>query len=73
MNLNDSSFQNGKLSALPYVAMYILSFVFSWLADFLVNRNMVQLVTSRKIFNTIGKFYVICFRFIFYKSARNLW
>ncbi|XP_037294468.1 putative inorganic phosphate cotransporter [Manduca sexta] len=46
--------ENGKLSALPYVAMYILSFVFSWTADFLVNRNIVQLVTSRKIFNTIA-------------------
>ncbi|KOB67057.1 Permease of the major facilitator superfamily [Operophtera brumata] len=45
---------NGKLSALPYVAMYILSFVFSWIADFLVNRDIVQLVTSRKIFNTIA-------------------
>ncbi|KAJ0176878.1 hypothetical protein K1T71_008057 [Dendrolimus kikuchii] len=46
--------ENGKLSALPYVAMYILSFVFSWLADFLVNKDMVSLVNSRRIFNTIA-------------------
>lgn len=46
--------ENGKLSALPYVAMYVLSFFFSWLADFLVNRNIIKLVTSRKIFNTIA-------------------
>ncbi|XP_004925371.1 putative inorganic phosphate cotransporter [Bombyx mori] len=45
---------NGKLSALPYVAMYVLSFVFSWIADFLVNRNLISLVSSRKIFNTIA-------------------
>ncbi|CAG9786487.1 unnamed protein product [Diatraea saccharalis] len=45
---------NGLLSALPYLAMYILSFVFSWLSDFLVNRNIITLVTSRKIFNTIA-------------------
>ncbi|XP_049873018.1 putative inorganic phosphate cotransporter isoform X2 [Pectinophora gossypiella] len=45
---------NGLLSALPYVAMYLLSFFFSWLADFLVNRNIVALGTSRKIFNTIA-------------------
>ncbi|XP_059058437.1 putative inorganic phosphate cotransporter [Achroia grisella] len=45
---------NGLLSALPYLAMYLLSFVFSWLADFLVNRNLIRKVTSRKIFNTIA-------------------
>ncbi|XP_052747681.1 putative inorganic phosphate cotransporter isoform X3 [Galleria mellonella] len=45
---------NGLLSALPYLAMYLLSFIFSWLADFLVNRNIISKVTSRKIFNTIA-------------------
>lgn len=49
-------FQNGLFSALPYAAMYILSFVFSWLAEFLVNRNIIKLSTSRKLFNTIGKY-----------------
>ncbi|KAJ8731687.1 hypothetical protein PYW07_004851 [Mythimna separata] len=46
--------QNGMLSALPYVAMYVLSFFFSWFAEFLVNRKIIRLVTSRKIFNTIA-------------------
>ncbi|XP_050350968.1 putative inorganic phosphate cotransporter [Nymphalis io] len=45
---------SGYLSALPYVAMYILSFIFSWTADFLVNRNLASLATTRKIFNTIA-------------------
>ncbi|CAG5042955.1 unnamed protein product [Parnassius apollo] len=45
---------NGLLSALPYVAMYILSFIFSWSSDFLVNRNITSLPTARKIFNTIA-------------------
>ncbi|XP_041979291.1 putative inorganic phosphate cotransporter isoform X2 [Aricia agestis] len=45
---------SGLLSALPYVAMYILSFVFSWTADFLINRNIFALSTTRKIFNTIA-------------------
>ncbi|XP_014356393.2 putative inorganic phosphate cotransporter isoform X1 [Papilio machaon] len=45
---------NGLLSALPYVAMYILSFVFSWTSDFLVNRNIISLPTARKLFNTIA-------------------
>ncbi|KAJ2948834.1 hypothetical protein O0L34_g5761 [Tuta absoluta] len=45
---------NGLYSSLPYVAMYILSFIFSWLSDFLVNRNILALGTCRKIFNTIA-------------------
>ncbi|XP_068633367.1 putative inorganic phosphate cotransporter [Battus philenor] len=45
---------NGLLSALPYAGMYVLSFVFSWTADFLVNRNIVSLPAARKIFNTIA-------------------
>ncbi|XP_063384126.1 putative inorganic phosphate cotransporter [Cydia fagiglandana] len=45
---------NGILSALPYVAMYILSFIFSWSADFLINRNICSVSTTRKIFNTIA-------------------
>ncbi|XP_013134086.1 PREDICTED: putative inorganic phosphate cotransporter [Papilio polytes] len=51
----------GVLSAGPwgwpavfYVAVYILSFVFSWTADFLVNRNIISLPTARKLFNTIA-------------------
>ncbi|XP_050679097.1 putative inorganic phosphate cotransporter isoform X3 [Leptidea sinapis] len=45
---------NGILSALPYAAMFILSFIFSWASDFLVNRNMLTRGTARKVFNTIG-------------------
>ncbi|XP_023940700.1 putative inorganic phosphate cotransporter isoform X2 [Bicyclus anynana] len=45
---------NGLLSALPYVAMYILSFVFSWCAELMVNRKVCSLGTTRKIFNTIA-------------------
>ncbi|XP_060803410.1 uncharacterized protein LOC106133662 [Amyelois transitella] len=52
--LNVNIKNNGLLSALPYVAMYILSFIFSWTSDFLVNRNIISSVTSRKIFNTIA-------------------
>ncbi|XP_045498180.1 putative inorganic phosphate cotransporter isoform X2 [Colias croceus] len=45
---------NGIYSALPYAAMYILSFVFSWTADFLINRNILSHGATRKIFNTIS-------------------
>lgn len=52
--LNVNIKNNGLLSSLPYLAMYILSFVFSWLSDILVNRNIIKMVTARKIFNTIS-------------------
>lgn len=45
---------NALLSALPYFVTWILSFFFSWLADFMNNRKMITLVTSRKLFNSIG-------------------
>ncbi|PSN41740.1 putative inorganic phosphate cotransporter [Blattella germanica] len=46
--------QNGLLSALPYLVMWILSFGFSWASDVLTNKNIVSTRISRKIFNTIG-------------------
>jgi len=45
---------NSLLSALPYLAMWILSMVFSSIADTLRNKNILNLTQTRKIFNTIG-------------------
>ncbi|PNF23027.1 putative inorganic phosphate cotransporter [Cryptotermes secundus] len=45
---------NGLLSALPYLVMWLMSFVFSWASDFLNTRRIISLGTSRKIFNSIG-------------------
>ncbi|PSN41741.1 hypothetical protein C0J52_16921, partial [Blattella germanica] len=45
---------NSLLSALPYLVMWILSFGFSWVSDFIMNKNYVTKCTSRKIFNSIG-------------------
>lgn len=46
--------KNALLSALPYLAMFILSFVFSYTSDFLINRGSITTSASRKIFNSIG-------------------
>lgn len=46
--------KNALLSSLPYLVMWILSFVFSPLSDFLINRQYLSRVVSRKLFNTIG-------------------
>ncbi|KFB38667.1 hypothetical protein ZHAS_00006061 [Anopheles sinensis] len=46
--------KNALLSSLPYLVMWLLSFVFSPLSDFLINRQYLSRVVSRKLFNTIG-------------------
>ncbi|XP_058061471.1 putative inorganic phosphate cotransporter isoform X1 [Anopheles bellator] len=46
--------KNALLSSLPYLVMWMLSFVFSPISDFLINRNYLTRVAGRKLFNTIG-------------------
>ncbi|KAJ8929837.1 hypothetical protein NQ314_017440 [Rhamnusium bicolor] len=52
MNFNIKS--NSVLSALPYFALWVLSFVFSVSADLLINKKIFTIGGSRKIFNTLG-------------------
>lgn len=48
------SLQNSILSALPYLTLWILSFVFSFTSDTIINKNIVTIGGARKIFNSIG-------------------
>lgn len=52
--------KNALLSALPYLAMLLLSYFFSFLSGILERRNCVPLVYSRKLFNTIGHWVPMC-------------
>ncbi|XP_073812051.1 putative inorganic phosphate cotransporter isoform X1 [Musca autumnalis] len=45
---------NALLSALPYAAMFLMSFVFSALQSQLGKRECIPLSVSRKMFNSIG-------------------
>ncbi|KAJ3645134.1 hypothetical protein Zmor_022820 [Zophobas morio] len=45
---------NSYLSALPYFVLWVLSFIFSAIADFLIIRKYASIGTTRKIFNSIG-------------------
>lgn len=45
---------NSYLSALPYFVLWILSFLFSGLADMLIVRKMTTIGAARKIFNSVG-------------------
>ena len=46
-------FQNGVTSALPYLAMWLLSFPVSWLSDVALKHGVGR-ATVRKVCNTIG-------------------
>jgi MFS transporter, ACS family, solute carrier family 17 (sodium-dependent inorganic phosphate cotransporter), member 5 len=54
--LNDhlTFLQNGILSSLPYIAMWIFSIAASCVADWLIYSNRLSLTRTRKIFNCIG-------------------
>ncbi|XP_018333995.1 putative inorganic phosphate cotransporter isoform X2 [Agrilus planipennis] len=47
--------QNGLLSACPYLAMWIMSFVFGAMTDALINKKLVSVGIGRKIANTISQ------------------
>nr|CAD7447699.1 unnamed protein product [Timema bartmani] len=49
-----SSDKNSLLSALPYLMMWIMSFIMSWAADFMETRKTISLTVSRKLFNSIA-------------------
>ncbi|XP_018793707.1 PREDICTED: putative inorganic phosphate cotransporter isoform X2 [Bactrocera latifrons] len=45
---------NSLMSAAPYLADLLLTFVFCFLSDFLIKRGYISIIVSRKLFNTIG-------------------
>uniref|UniRef100_A0A2A4JK24 Putative inorganic phosphate cotransporter n=1 Tax=Heliothis virescens TaxID=7102 RepID=A0A2A4JK24_HELVI len=47
---------NGMMSALPYLAVYILSFPFGYLSDYLPNKKCLTVTATRKLSNSIGFF-----------------
>lgn len=53
--LTISYLQSGILSALPFVFGCVCIILGGLLADFLLSRKILRLVTIRKLFTTIGK------------------
>ncbi|KAI4456292.1 solute carrier family 17 [Holotrichia oblita] len=45
---------NGLLSAAPYLTLWLTSFFFSFMADFLFNRKMLSMTNTRKLATAIG-------------------
>ena len=52
--------QNGLLSALPYLAMWLFSMVFSTTADALRKNNILSTTVTRKVFTSIGLLLPAC-------------
>ncbi|CAG9786479.1 unnamed protein product [Diatraea saccharalis] len=46
---------NGVMSALPYIAMYVLSFPLGFSADYILKKNWLSITACRKISNSIGQ------------------
>lgn len=51
-----SSFQNGLLSALPYLAMWICSMFISVIADWMISSKRFTHTLTRKLINSIGQY-----------------
>lgn len=47
---------NSLLSAAPYLALFIFSFVFGQLSDYMINNEYISRGGARKLFNSIGTF-----------------
>ena len=57
MNRNvHGAFQDGYLSALPYLVMFVMIFPVSRLAQELVNRDLISTQMQRKLFNSLGSY-----------------
>ncbi|XP_054290224.1 putative inorganic phosphate cotransporter isoform X2 [Macrosteles quadrilineatus] len=45
---------NGLISSLPYMMMWALTLIFSWVADYINEKRILSLSVSRKMWNTIA-------------------
>ncbi|XP_026734766.1 putative inorganic phosphate cotransporter [Trichoplusia ni] len=47
---------NGVMSAVPYLAVYILSFPFGYISDYLPNHKILSVTATRKLSSSIGHY-----------------
>ncbi|XP_059058450.1 putative inorganic phosphate cotransporter [Achroia grisella] len=47
---------NGLMSALPYLSMFLLSFPFGFISNYVISKNWLSVTATRKISNSIGLF-----------------
>lgn len=65
--------QNGILSSVPYLGMWISSIFLSMIADWLITTNKFSITVTRKILNTIGQFGpAICLAVVSYTGCNRV-
>lgn len=65
--------ENGILSAVPYLGMWISSLLLSMVADWFISTNKFSITTTRKILNTIGQFGpAICLFFVSFTGCNRV-
>ncbi|KAJ0176881.1 hypothetical protein K1T71_008060, partial [Dendrolimus kikuchii] len=47
---------NGTISALPYLAMYLMSFPFGFASDYILKKEWLTVTAARKLSNSFGHF-----------------
>ncbi|XP_049817360.1 putative inorganic phosphate cotransporter isoform X2 [Aethina tumida] len=52
--------ENAMMSALPYLVLWLLSFIVSPICDYIITRKVTSTGITRKIFNTIGFYLPAC-------------
>lgn len=66
-------FQNGILSSVPYLGMWISSLFLSMMADWFISTNKFSITTTRKILNSIGQFGpAICLAVVSYTGCNRV-
>jgi len=56
LNFNIKS--NGLISSLPYLCKLLLSYFMGFVADLIRRKGWMRILTMRKMFNTLGKYFV---------------
>lgn len=65
--------ENGILSSVPYLGMWISSIIFSTVADWFITTNKFSITSTRKIFNCIGQFGpAICLAVVSYTGCDRI-
>lgn len=65
--------ENGILSSVPYLGMWISSLLLSLIADWLISNKKFSITTTRKILNTIGQFGpAVCLFFVSYTGCNRI-
>lgn len=46
--------QNGLLSTIPYITMFVISIFVSYWSKYLIKKEIISTLNARKLFNTLG-------------------